>query len=680
MPRYARTGLLVVLLLLVGMGAWWLLQSDAPYPQSQPLGVLEDTTAIRWSDDGLAVIEAEGRLDALAGLGYAHGVSRGWTVALWRQTARGRLSRWFGTDVLPLDRHARRLGLAEQAKRAYDQLPAADKRALRAYTRGLNAALQSEHVRGQESFVLLEVTPSPWKPWHTLAVERLVAWLATPPLQPPAHAPSAVTEFRETDRQFRRWLHLHGWSRSVAWAARSAPPNEPAQTVLFQRHVLGATAPPILQEVMLDRPGAPRLAGTTLPGMPLVPTGSRGERAWASLLRGQSELNRIPYDSTEVRRWHERLTPSNGDEQLLEVERLNGALLLGRTDEPDSLDEAASRPKTRADTTLSPPPERAWVLRWPGLSADSDLPAWLRRAGLSVRRDTASFGLFAADGLQVSAEGQWRVLGAPSVVVRDSTRRVAVGQTRWAQHQAQGLRAHHRPGASLDAQRWTASDSSTWAATLLPHFQPALDRLSTTHPQFRNAATYLRNWDYTYDASSIGATLFDQWMRAYRAELGHVPQSADTAAYFGTYRQHRSLLRALDSLQHRFGPDIRQWRWERAVPDRRFFPVWSADSLVATNLQELSTTQYAPLDRSGRGHPSALAGGPSLVASPPTAPAPTTWEGWMSPSDSTLTVRRHHFDPAATFARSRMRRQPPSPLRLTPDSTTHTTTLVPRPE
>jgi hypothetical protein len=212
---------------------------------------------------------------------------------------------------------------------------------------------------------------------------------------------------------------------------------------------------------------------------------------------------------------------------------------------------------------------------------------------------------------------------------------------------------------------------------MLPGMRAALDRLDTTHPQFQDVVTYLRNWDYTYNATSIGATLFDQWMRAYRADLGRVPIPRDTAAYFATYRQHRALLRAVDTLRTRFGPDVRRWRWERAVPDRRYFPVWSADSLVSADLSDLSTTRYAPLERSGRGHPSALAGGPSLVDPPSTAPSPTTWEGWMGPGSAPITVRRYRYDPTATFARSRIRRARPSPVPLSADSTRHTTLLLP---
>jgi len=677
--RTTRIGLALLLIVLAVGGLWWFLAPDVPYPARASVGGLATPTTIRWTDGGLAAIKARDSLDALAALGYVHGLSRGWTVALWRQTARGQLSRWFGTGVAPLDRHTRRLGLAHRAKAAYKQLHPSTKRRLKAFSRGLNAALQSPRVRQQDPFVLLDVQPGPWKPWHALAVERLLSWLATPPLDLPSDPPSALTEFRETDQQLRRWLHLHGWSRSVSWAVRSRTPGDSSQTALFQRHVLGATALPVMKEITLDWPNGSRLTGATLPGIPFFVTGTRGERAWSSLLQSTALTIQTPLDSSKLAQRYERLEPSNGDEQLVRIQRLGDDLVLHTdttaTTLPDSTDGQPERP----DTTRSAFRRTAWVLRWPGLSAKSDLSAWLRRAGLtSTRPDTVSFKLFEADGLRISPSGNWKVTGTPSVIVRDSAnKQILIGQSNWIRQQDRSLQAYHRPDSPLRPGRWSTSDSSAWAARLMPSLQPALDRLSRTHPQFRDVANYLRNWDHVYDPSSIGATLFDQWMRAYRSEIGHVPAVADTSVYFATYRQHRALLRTLDTLQNRFGPDVRQWRWERAVSDRRYFPVWAADSLVAASLQDLRTTQYAPLERRGRGHPSALSGGPSLIDPVPLAPSPTMWEGWTRPDDSSLFTRRPRYDPAALFARSRIRRTRPSPLRLSPDSAAYTTTLVP---
>jgi hypothetical protein len=622
---------------------------------------------IRWSEAGVAHIDTQDTTDFFSALGYVHGMNRGWTLTLWRQTALGHLSRWFGPGVAPFDMHTRRLGLTRQARRTYDRLPASLKDRLRAYTRGLNAALRSSSVRQDAPFVLLDIMPSRWAPWHTLLIERLMAWLSTPPLDPPASAPPSVSEFTNTDRQFRRWLHLYGWNRSVAWAVQSAP-NAP---MLFQRHILGATAMPVVQEVSWNRP-ADTLTAATLPGTLLFPTGRTAERAWASLLHSPAAFRTTPLDSSAFRVWHERLEPANGNEQLVHVRRHKGDLLLSSVP-PPSVDSLAP-----SDSARAAPQATAWTLQWPGFAAGSDLSAWLHRAGMRNRAaDSARFQLFSAHGLRVSASGSWSVLGTPPVVARDSVEKtILVGTSPWTRQQAKSLHAHSLPADTIAVPEWSVSDSSVWASDLLSHLQPVLRPGPRSIERRQNAKTYLRNWDHSYTPVSIGATLFDQWMRAYRAELGHVPTLADTAAYFATYRQRRALQRALDTLTVRLGPDVQRWRWERAVRDRRYFPVWSADSLVNANLESMRTTRYAPLTRTGQGHPSALSGGASLVDPPGIAPSPTTWDGWMRPGGE-FTVRRHHYDPSVVFARSRMRTERAPPVRLSPHNTALTTTLVP---
>jgi len=662
--------------LLVGLGLaavlvagtlWWIGGSTTEgRPDETSVAGLQDSTLLRWSAEGVPVIEARAPTSALSALGYAHGLERAWTALHWRQTALGDLSGWFGTGVAPLDRHTRRLGLARHARQAYRQLPDSTKTRLEAYSRGLNAALQTDRVRESASLVLLNVHPSPWKPWHTLLVNRLLAWVATPVLSPPANAPDAVHTFADRDRRLRRWLHLHGWSRSVAWAARSMEPDSPP--VLFQRHVLGASASPVVQEVHWTGLGPTRTTWASLPGSLLFPTGTTTKRAWASLLHSRSRLGRVPLDSSSLRRWHERIDPSNGDEQLQHVERLNGALFLAA--------EPPDRSALRPDTTQRPPSDTAWVVQWPGFSGTADVRPWLDRAGLyGPDTDFPSFALFRADGLTLRPDGEWTVHGRPAVV--DSTAEtVLVGQSPWARAQAQSLRDRRTASDTLAPQAWSVSDSSAWAAGLFPHLRPALQQVGETAGPLQSALPYLRNWDFQYAPTSIGALLFDQWMREYRAELEHVPTLTDTAAYFGRYRQRKALRRALDTLTTRFGTDVRRWRWEEGVHDRRSFPVWSADSLVAADLSDLRTTRYAPIERAARGHPSTLSGGPSLVDPPPVAASPDTWTGWMRPGEP-MTVRRPRYAPDATRARSRIRTDRPPARELSVPESGPTTVLVP---
>lgn len=673
MRRSLLVGIVGVGALLLGL-LWWATRSpEAPYPDRQPVPGLSDTLTVRWGPEGVAELEGGGPLSTLSALGYVHGRERAWTAVLWRQTALGRLSQWFGPGLVPLDRHVRRLGLARHAQAAYQRLPARRKASLRAYARGMNAALEDDAVRQGDSFVLFGVDPASWKPWHTLLVERLMAWLATPAVRPPTDAPPEVRDFARTDRQLRRWLHLHGWSRSVAWAVTS-PTEGDSTATLFQRHVVGASATPVFQEVRWERPSAPTTTWATLPGTLLFPTGTRGDRAWGSLLRSPARLIRSPVDSSALRHWYERIDPSGGDERLVRVEQMDARLLLARPSE-----ESGRRPPAPPrDSTAPPVPDTAWAVAWPGFTAQTDLTAWLHRGGIdSTGASAPSFDLWEADGLEVDRRGRRAVLGTPAVVERGPSL-LLVGQSRWAPSQARTLSAQVARADTVTPASWSASDSSAWAARLFPHLRPTLQDMAAAPGAVRSAIPYLQNWDFRYSPTSIGARVFEQWMAQYRAELGHVPTVADTAAYFARYRQRRALGRALDTLAARLGPDVRRWRWEQGVSDRRSFPVWSADSLVAASLQDLRTTRYAPLVRRARGHPSAPSGGPSLVDPPAVAPAPDAWAGWMRPGTA-MTVRRHRYDPTAPLARSRLQTDRPPARTLSGEVVVDSTALVPGP-
>jgi hypothetical protein len=538
----------------------------------------------------------------------------------------------------------------------------------------MNAALEAEAVRQADPFVLLDVDPASWAPWHALLVERLMAWLATPAVRPPADAPPGVRAFARTDRRLRRWLHLHGWARSVAWAVQSPTAGDSSAT-LFQRHVLGASATPVFQEVRWKRPSAPTTTWATLPGTLLFPTGTSGERAWGSLLRSPARLTRTPVDSSALRHWYERIDPSGGDERLLRVEQMGTRLLLARPSGESGRRAPPGRSApARRDTTA--PPDTAWAVTWPGFTAQTDLTAWLHRGGIdSTGGSASSFDLWEADGLEVDRRGRRTVLGTPAVVERGSSL-VLVGQSRWAPSQARTLTTEVARTDTVTPALWSASDSSAWAARLFPHLRPTLQQTAATPGADRSAIPYLQNWDFRYSPTSIGALVFEQWMAQYRTELGHVPTVADTAAYFARYRQRRALGRALDTLAARLGPDVRRWRWEQGVSDRRSFPVWSADSLVSASLQDLRATRYAPLVRRARGHPSAPSGGPSLVDPPAVAPAPDAWAGWMQPGTA-MTVRRHRYDPTAPLARSRLQTDRPPARTLSGAVADDSTTLIP---
>lgn len=656
MSKRTYIGLSIGLVLGGTVLLWWVLSGPETEPPSRhPIEGLEDTVTVGWTDQHTAILKDARGAEAFTALGYVHGMTRAWTVTVWHRTALGKLSASWGEDLVPIDRHVRRLGFGHHARQTYDQLSPTTQRRLQAYTRGLNAALESERVRRRTPFVYLDLTPNRWKPWHPLAIERLLAWTGTDVSSLFGGIPTGPSNFERADRRLRRWLHLHGRARSMAWAARSRSDN--TRPVLFARHVLGASAEPLIQEVML-RPtsGSPTVLAS-LPGVPLFPTGTTGSQSWSYLLSSRARLDRVAVDSTQLQVRHERIAPARGAEELVRIRRHGDALWVANA-----------------------PPDSAWVLQWPGLQTHTDIGQWIPslRGENAPRPDSGAnaFSLFEGFGLALDATGNWSVRGQPPVVERGPGT-ILIGRSRWARSQATALEAQ-QARTSVRPSQWSASDSSTWAASLLPRMRPALDPLEGRAPVQDDALSYLGNWDFGYQPASIGAVVFERWMQTYRNEIGRVPAD-DDSVFFAAARQRQAFREAVNRLAAQYGTDVRQWRWERVAQTQRYFPVWSSDSLVAEDLSSLSTTRYAPLDRPGRGHPSALSGGPSLVDPPAMGPAPTQWDGWMRSGTANLTVRRLRLDPSGIFARSLLPRDAPSPVSVSDAPPTRTTRLVPAP-
>lgn len=697
MKRTLFAGLLFVTLLFGAGAFFWYFAYEAkePPPAETPLANLAHPVTIHWQDNDVAHIEATSSSDAASALGYVHGTQRTWSLALWRQTALGRLGEWFGRDLLPFDRHARQLGLHATARDTYDQLPDSTQRLLTAYAEGVNAALRDEAARRHDEFVLLDLSPAPWEPWHALAIERLMAWFATAP--PPdtvlAEADRTTAEFFETDAQFRRWLHLYGFDRSIAWATQ-----EDEGPTLFQRHVYGASALPLLHEVVIENEGEPVVSGASLPGTPFFPAGRSEQHTWALLLSSPLELSFAPVDSSTLATAHERIRFHDGDEVLFTTERTPRALPLGEPDSrplaleslalPDTLSPADSVAVVDSIITRR---RSVWQVQWPGFQPVTDATAWQALA----TDDPAPFELLDGRGLHASAHDDLQVLGTPPVVERFEAG-ILIGQDDWARAQAQSLRAHRSAAAPPALAALSADDSSTWAAERLSDLRPLLHMVEPSDTRLREALTYLRNWNFIYDQASIGASVFDAWMRAHRAETDSLPQAPnhdllpvpeDSAALV---RQADSL--RLDSLQHArllhhtleqavasltddFGPDPRRWRWERVNTTPRYFPVWSADSLIDRELRNLPATRYAPIDRPGRGHPSALAGGTSLLDTLPQAPM--AWEGWTTADTApSFTVRRHRFRTDVFLGRHTAPDWRPAPFPLRADDAPAGTTVL----
>src|SRR5690606_8686372 len=313
-----------------------------------------------------------------------------------------------GEDYVGFDRHARTLGFRALAYHTYTALPDSARALLDAYAAGVNRALADPAVAQRDEFVLLDVTAEPFAPWHALAVERLLAWVGTPPLalDGAAARDSGLVRFARTDSLFRAFLHLGGAGRSRAWAARL----DTAGTTFVQQPAYGASALPLVREVTLRR-GGRSVTAATVPGTLVFPGGLGEDRAWSVFLTSPAALDSAgtalpPLD-------YDRLVDRQGNETLLAIRRGAEGLFFEADVPATAPSSLPVQPDTLiADTTAAAPAAPpSWVVRWPGFALGTDLGAWWAL----VQGRAPTFRLFRGDGLTVTRDGAATVLGIPPV-------------------------------------------------------------------------------------------------------------------------------------------------------------------------------------------------------------------------------------------------------------------------
>lgn len=672
---------LVLLLVLIGGGVLMYLAyglSDRA-PSLLHVEGMGDSTSIERFEDGSVRIRAQSEEDAYAALGYVHAQEHGWTMALYRRSALGRLAEWFGDDMLELDQLSLRLGLARGARDAYISLEERNQNTLEAYARGVNAALATRSVQMRHEFVALNVDPDRWEPWHALAVERLLAWMsaARPDDDALASAGGDLASFFDADDLMRRWLHLHGFENSLSWSVRDS-----SGTLLVQRHVYGATTLPLFQSVRVEWPGAEPLIGASLIGSPFLPAGKRGERSWAILLSSSLSLERVVRDTTQVAPVYERLISADGEEHLIRVDRSESEIFFASPRPFFEVNVPATLPSDTAAAAgegVQPSSEGAaqqgWALRWSGFVQGSDTDAW----GALVDGDEPVFELFDGDGLGVGSDGATHILGRP-LIAREHDAGAFISNSSWSTYAADRFDTLIAAGDNLVRAPEIIDDRrSTWAVRLAPSFVESAIAVPNQPAIVTEALAFLRNWDFEYDNASIAASIFDTWMTVYRDSLGVEPQpSSPDSAHVETLLHYELLVEAIETLSDEHGDNLSQWRWEDVRPKHYFFPLFSADSLLSSDISPLPRTRYSTIRIPGAGHPTTLFWGPSAIDDNVSSPA--TWEAWASTGEfDEFRVRSRSFRANRFFGRYVVSDRPPMSSSIaSPDQLTDSVLLLPQ--
>ena len=173
LQRIALLVLLIVLLAIVGGGAWLYHRAQSSLPLldgtlrapglSARVEVLRDA-------HGVPHLRAQSLADVFFAQGYVTAQDRLWQMDLSRRHAEGQLSEVFGDRTLRYDMESRTLGLNQAAERALAELDPDTRRLLDSYARGVNAFIESHRDRLPIEFLILRYQPQLWRTADSVAV------------------------------------------------------------------------------------------------------------------------------------------------------------------------------------------------------------------------------------------------------------------------------------------------------------------------------------------------------------------------------------------------------------------------------------------------------------------------------------------------------------------------------
>ena len=363
--------LLAALTVVVAAALLWLSSSLPQLDGELRLPGLEGPVQILRDRYGVPTIRAENRADAAFGLGYAHAQDRFAQMELMRRGGSGRMSELVGSLALPLDRHARGLGLMQQAERQAAALPPEPRRIAGAYAAGVNAWLGARTGALPWELALLFYEPEPWRVADSMLWGRMMAFALIGNWR--AEALRARMAERLTREQIEDlWppatvddpVTLPGLGSSGAsnmWAV-SAP------TVLANDPHLGFTAPNLWYLARIETPEGV-LAGATAPGAPFMALGHNGSIAWGLTTPYTDTADTVTHpEAVAIRR--ETLRVRWGDDVDLELRRTRNGVVV--SDFSDALPDgwAVESPAFRDDDRTA---EALWGVNtardWPGFVA-----------------------------------------------------------------------------------------------------------------------------------------------------------------------------------------------------------------------------------------------------------------------------------------------------------------------
>lgn len=356
--------LLYLLLLLLGAATWsaggalYLLLASLPELDGRiSLFGLAAPVRVEFDVLGIPRIQAQNREDAFLALGFVTARDRLFQMDLHRRRPAGRLAEVFGAGLLDADRWYRIMGFEQVASAVLASLPQEQGAAVRAYAEGVNHAIAQIKALPFE-FHLLRYAPELWRPedcilavldmyadlgfspgaetgkravtvMRAVLPDRVATFLTDPGLAPvslPVEELAALLD-EENDGPHRSRL---GFDQRVnrgsnAWVVGPSKTKD-GRAILANDMHLGLSVPNIWYRAELHY-GDVHLAGLTLPGVPLIITGSNRHIAWGFTGGGATDISDLVLVEVDARNPTDYMTTQGAQRfgERIEVIRVRGA-------------------------------------------------------------------------------------------------------------------------------------------------------------------------------------------------------------------------------------------------------------------------------------------------------------------------------------------------------------------
>lgn len=549
---------------------------------------------VSWSEMGGTTVQAGSFQDALYLVGYGHARSRAWQMVLWRQAALGRLSEWFGPDALPADRLVRRLGIAEGASSAWQSLDPDVQRAVSAYAAGINEAITARDVNRAAPFLILGIESGTWNPEHSIAVERLFAWLSSAPDH--ADASMLPPDWEHADHLLQQLLAFHG--SAVNWAAGIQHAGEP---YLSARLATGSSGIPLFSETDIDY-GAGRFTGVLVPGALIPLLGSTHVDAWALTGRSRRIVAQESVAGRAVQTTYHRIRFGE-QEEVIAAHRVGNRLIV---------EDPPRNEQTRSVRTLD----------WSGAMRGSDASTWIDAlAGTAPRPQ-----LLSGEGVRWVGVG-FSASGSPATVLQPSSDVLFVTS---ASPSSSPLATVSGMSEAPAVDAWMSTTLSLAADETLQRVLANLPDSVLSDRRDQEAVRYLTNWNLEYGAAEPGASILE-------VLLSGLADSSSTAKPY-----QEALRETVTMLGTRYGPDMSSWRWETVQERAVTFPGSGPSVADGGRPEERFLDKYRPVPIRASGHPQSLVWG-----APPSQDSlrlTSVWEGALSLRDDVLYFRRPSVD------------------------------------